>query len=149
MSFATVQKTIEQIFSLFPFCAVIVYPNANYRKKVHGVVLEYVLSSRLPSFCVFNVVVNRSVYYPNIVVVFTISYHCTIFHRKCRKSLSKTTLMLLNLEIMDQTTPKIIHVSSSKLLGACVAMARYQKEFCRKINLLLTDRCTIFFNDKL
>ena len=81
MSFATVQKTIEQIFSLFPFCAVIVYPNANYRKKVHGVVLEYVLLSRLPSFCVFNVVVNRSVCYPNIVVVFTISYRCTIFSR--------------------------------------------------------------------
>ena len=79
MSFATVQKTIELIFSLFPFCAIIVYPNANYRKKVHGVVLVYVLLSRLPSFCVFKVVVNRSVYYPNIVVVFTISYRCTIF----------------------------------------------------------------------
>ena len=79
MSFATVQKTIELIFSLFPFCAIIVYPNANYRKKVHGVVLVYVLLSRLPSFCVFNVVDNRSVYYPNIVVVFTISYRCTIF----------------------------------------------------------------------
>ena len=45
---------------------------------------------------------------------------------------------------MDQTTPKIIHVTSSKLLGACVAMARYQQEFCRKINLLLADRCTIY-----
>ena len=79
MSFATVQKTIQLIFSLFPFCAIIVYPNANYRKKVHGVVLVYVLLSPLPSFCVFKVVVNRSVYYPNIVVVFTISYRCTIF----------------------------------------------------------------------
>ena len=79
MSFATVQKTIELIFSLFPFCAIIVYPNANYRKKVHGVALVYVLLSHLPSFCVFKVVVNRSVYYPNIVVVFTISYRCTIF----------------------------------------------------------------------
>ena len=57
--------------------------------------------------------------------------------------------MLLNLEIMDQATAKIIHVSSSKLLGACVAMARYQQEFCRNINLLLADRFTIFFNDKL
>ena len=33
MSFATVQKTIELIFSLFPFCAIIVHPNANYIKK--------------------------------------------------------------------------------------------------------------------
>ena len=32
----------------------------------------------LPPCCVF-VVVNHSIYYPNIVVVFTISCHCTIF----------------------------------------------------------------------
>ena len=80
MSFATVQKTIELMFSLFPFCAIVIYPNANYRKKSawDGLGLRLVLS-RLPPFCVFNVAVNRSVYYPDIVVVFTISYHCTIF----------------------------------------------------------------------
>ena len=79
MNFATIQKIIELIFSLFPFDAVVLCPNVNYRKNVHGVVLVFVSLSRLPPFCVFNVVVNRSVYYPNIVVVFTISYHCTIF----------------------------------------------------------------------
>ena len=61
-NFFTVQKIIELIFSLFPFDAIVVYPNANYRKKVHGVVLVYVLLSRLPTFCVFNVVVNHSIY---------------------------------------------------------------------------------------
>ena len=58
MSFATVQKTIELIFSLFLFCENVVYPNANYRKKLHGVVLVYVLLSRSLPFCVFNVIVN-------------------------------------------------------------------------------------------
>ena len=60
-NFSTVQKIIELIFSLFPFDAIVVYPNANYRKKVHGVVLV-VLLSRLPTFCVFNVVVNHSIF---------------------------------------------------------------------------------------
>ena len=67
MSFATVLKTIELISSLFPFDAIVVYPNANQEKKVHGVVLVCVLLSRLPPFCVFNVVVNRSFYYPNML----------------------------------------------------------------------------------
>ena len=79
MSSATVQKNIELIFSLSTFDAIVVYPNRNYRKQVHGVVLVYVLLSRLPPFCVLNVVVNHSIYYPNIVAVFTISGHCTIF----------------------------------------------------------------------
>ena len=61
-NFSTVQKIIELIFSLFPFDAIVVYPKANYRKKVHGVVLVYVLLSRLPTFCVFNVVVNHSIF---------------------------------------------------------------------------------------
>ena len=33
MSFATVQKTIELIFSLFPFCAIVVYPKCKLQKK--------------------------------------------------------------------------------------------------------------------
>ena len=70
MSSTTDQKTIELIFSLFPFDA-IVYPNPNYGKKMYGVVSVYVILSRLPPFCVFNVVVNDSIYYPNIVVVFS------------------------------------------------------------------------------
>ena len=82
MSFATVQKTRELIFSLFPFCAIVVYPKCKLQKKsAWGHVLVYVLLSRLPPFRVFNVV-NRSVYYSNIVAVFTISYHCTIFSPK-------------------------------------------------------------------
>ena len=40
--------------------------------------------------------------------------------------------MSLNLEIMDQTMPMIIHVSWRKLLGARVAMVRYQQELWRK-----------------
>ena len=60
-NFSTVQKIIELIFSLFPFDAIVVYPNANYRKKVHGVVLV-VLLSRLLTFCVFNVVVNHFIF---------------------------------------------------------------------------------------
>ena len=75
-------KKLES-WSLVSFLSVqlLFIPNANYRKKVHGVVLVYVLLSRLPPFRVFNVV-NRSVYYSNIVAVFTISYHCTIFSPK-------------------------------------------------------------------
>ena len=61
-NFSTVQKIIGLIFSLFPFDAIVVYPNANYWKKVHGGVLVYVLLSRLPTFCVFNVVVNHSIF---------------------------------------------------------------------------------------
>ena len=49
---------------------------------------------------------------------------------KCRKSVTKTTLISLNWEIMDQTMPRIILVSWRKLLGA--REARYQQEFCRK-----------------
>ena len=33
MSFATVQKTRELIFSLFPFCAIVVYPKCELQKK--------------------------------------------------------------------------------------------------------------------
>ena len=62
MSFTTDQNTIELIFGLFPFDAIVVYSNANYGKKVYGVVSVYVLLSRLPLFCVFNVVVNDSIY---------------------------------------------------------------------------------------
>ena len=35
MSFATVQKTIELIFSLFPFDAIVVYPNVKYRTETY------------------------------------------------------------------------------------------------------------------
>ena len=44
-----------------------------------GLRLVQELLSRLPAFCVFDVFVTRSVYHPNIVVVFAISYHCNIF----------------------------------------------------------------------
>ena len=62
---------MELIFSLFPFDATVVYPNVNYRKKMHGVALVYVLLSRLPPFFVFNVVVNHS--------LSEHCCHCTIF----------------------------------------------------------------------
>ena len=39
----------------------------------------------------------------------------------------------INVEkVLDQTMPTIIHVSWSKLLGARVAMVRYQQELWRK-----------------
>ena len=46
MSFATVQKTKELIFVLFAFDAIVVYPNANYRKKsaLGGLSLRFVRS---------------------------------------------------------------------------------------------------------
>ena len=81
MSFATVQKTIELICSLFPFYAIVVYPYANYRKRSAwgGLGLRLVKSLTAILFFQRCCQSDRSVYYPNIVVVFTTSYHCTIF----------------------------------------------------------------------
>ena len=57
MSFATVQKTIELIFNVFPFDAILVYRQCNswmQTTEKEFMILVYVLWSLLPPLSVFN-----------------------------------------------------------------------------------------------
>ena len=82
MSFATVQKTVQLIFSLFPFDAIVVYPNAKYRKKSAWGGLDYVYVKSLPPFCVSTLlpivlfIIRKLLSYSRYVI--TVLY----FHRK-------------------------------------------------------------------
>ena len=61
MNFSGVKKIIELFFYPFSFDATAYCRDADCRKKVHGMVLVYHLTSRQPPNCVFNDGLNLSV----------------------------------------------------------------------------------------